>query len=176
MEKIRPWCGKPSDRGRLRNRTSFGEMWPRNHKALRNSYGKTRAGIAQFDLDRTLDRQLQWSIALLGTRSSRVSVYSIGVKIWQQIVRRRSALNSVELSSLPYGTLLYVDSSASVLWQATQSQTSAFASAARPRCATLSVRRVGGRVKPVMPPASHVKGTPLPVLYRERKCAKNYNE
>ena len=85
-----------------------------------------------------------------------------------------SALNSVELSSL--ATLLYVDSSASVLWQATQSQTSAFASAARPRCATLSVRRVGGRVKPVMPLASHVKGTPLPVLYRERKCAKNYNE
>jgi len=97
MEKIRPWCGKPSDRGRLKNRTSFCEMWPRNHKALRNCFGKTRAGIAQFDLDRTLDRQLQWSIASLGTRSSRVSVYSIGVKIWQQTAR----LRSIPLSWVP---------------------------------------------------------------------------
>jgi len=100
MEKIRPWCGKPSDRGRLKNRTSVCEMWPRNHKALRNCFGKTRAGIAQFDLDRTLDRPLQWSTASLGTRSSRVSAYSIGVKIRQQTARLWSALNSFELSSL----------------------------------------------------------------------------
>ena len=24
MEKVRPWCGQPSDRGRLRNRTGTG--------------------------------------------------------------------------------------------------------------------------------------------------------
>ena len=26
MEKVRPWCGQPSDRGRLRNKTESG-MW-----------------------------------------------------------------------------------------------------------------------------------------------------
>ena len=26
MEKVRPWCGQPSDRGRLRNRTECGIM------------------------------------------------------------------------------------------------------------------------------------------------------
>ena len=25
MEKVRPWCGQPSDRGRLRNRTEEGQ-------------------------------------------------------------------------------------------------------------------------------------------------------
>jgi len=28
MEKVRPWCGQPSDRGRLRNRTERGHIWP----------------------------------------------------------------------------------------------------------------------------------------------------
>jgi len=37
MEKVRPWCGQPSDRGRLRNRTEYpyrctdgGETWHTN--------------------------------------------------------------------------------------------------------------------------------------------------
>ena len=56
-------------------------------------------------------------IASLGTRSSRVSVYSIGVKIWQQIVRRRKCAQFrwVEFPAVRYTG--YVDSSASVLWQ-----------------------------------------------------------
>jgi len=27
MEKVRPWCGQPSDRGRLRNRTDLLASW-----------------------------------------------------------------------------------------------------------------------------------------------------
>ena len=34
MEKVRPWCGQPSDRGRLKNRTEHGRdtksrQWPK---------------------------------------------------------------------------------------------------------------------------------------------------
>ena len=35
MEKVRPWCGQPSDRGRLKNRTELnteGACRPRNRK------------------------------------------------------------------------------------------------------------------------------------------------
>jgi len=42
MEKVRPWCGQPSDRGRLRNRTehfpgleSHGKQ-PRSWKVMEN--------------------------------------------------------------------------------------------------------------------------------------------
>jgi len=33
MEKVRPWCGQPSDRGRLRNRTEqmMGWQWHQLH-------------------------------------------------------------------------------------------------------------------------------------------------
>jgi len=35
MEKVRPWCGQPSDRGRLRNRTEqSGEIVRTNMKRV----------------------------------------------------------------------------------------------------------------------------------------------
>jgi len=27
MEKVRPWCDQPSDRGRLKNRTEWATSW-----------------------------------------------------------------------------------------------------------------------------------------------------
>jgi len=54
MEKVRPWCGQPSDRGRLRNRTEQSATWRIIH---RDSPG----GAARL---RTRGRSLPPSIAL----------------------------------------------------------------------------------------------------------------
>ena len=37
MEKVRPWCGQPSDRGRLKNRNSI----------AKNGGGYTQTGVAE---------------------------------------------------------------------------------------------------------------------------------
>ena len=45
MEKVRPWCGQPSDRGRLRNRTALHAVHGRQldllskHQWIRNGTG-----------------------------------------------------------------------------------------------------------------------------------------
>jgi len=43
MEKARPWCGQPSDRGRLRNRTERDEVteWSRKRMVLKNCICRT---------------------------------------------------------------------------------------------------------------------------------------
>ena len=44
MEKVRPWCGQPSDRGRLKNRTwpylhsIFSTLFPRGQQQCRNLF------------------------------------------------------------------------------------------------------------------------------------------
>jgi len=38
MEEVRPWCGQPSDRGRLKNRTEvFDEFWAHVLNAVVNT-------------------------------------------------------------------------------------------------------------------------------------------
>jgi len=34
MEKVRPWCGQPSDRGRLKNRTELLQSGPRPYRCI----------------------------------------------------------------------------------------------------------------------------------------------
>ena len=48
MEKVRPWCGQPSDRGRLRNRTEQVSM--KLFKTYDINTVKTRQSLFSFDL------------------------------------------------------------------------------------------------------------------------------
>jgi len=41
MEKVRPWCGQPSDRGRLRNRTEYNRTQCRKSPQVTTDHRKT---------------------------------------------------------------------------------------------------------------------------------------
>ena len=45
MEKVRPWCGQPSDRGRLKNRTE------QNERAVSEQYNQTTAYLQTCNID-----------------------------------------------------------------------------------------------------------------------------
>jgi len=43
-EKVRPWCGQPSDRGRLKKRTGRRKSWAKRHKLARLGHAATTRG------------------------------------------------------------------------------------------------------------------------------------
>ena len=43
-EKVRPWCGQPSDRGRLKKRTGRRKYWAKRHKLARLGHAATTRG------------------------------------------------------------------------------------------------------------------------------------
>jgi len=42
MEKVRPWCGQPSDRGRLKNRTEYSVSVPEQKATSRNAAARRK--------------------------------------------------------------------------------------------------------------------------------------
>jgi len=55
MEKVRPWCGQPSDRGRLKNRTeqAQGRREGDDHPAFKKTV--KRADLSEFLLCNLID-------------------------------------------------------------------------------------------------------------------------
>jgi len=55
MEKVRPWCGQPSDRGRLRNRTEHGHPTNSHHDAV-GKKGQAASKRSNDQVDQTINR------------------------------------------------------------------------------------------------------------------------
>ena len=64
MEKVRPWCGQPSDRGRLKNRTD-NHSYTHTHPFNGPFFGTTQVsqyqkGKSNLDFTEARDSEWQW--------------------------------------------------------------------------------------------------------------------
>jgi len=72
MEKVRPWCGQPSDRGRLKNRTGVvTSLWPTSLNTVSSCHAGFQALTSNKDVELSLEPRI--SIVIVEVKLSECS-------------------------------------------------------------------------------------------------------